>query len=48
MKRYWDWERKTEEEWDGKQGLERSVLPGRFVEELDALIKPREKKPSKL
>ncbi|KAI4912603.1 hypothetical protein J4E90_006008 [Alternaria incomplexa] len=48
MKRYWDWERKTEEEWDGKQGVDRSVLPERFVEELNALIKPREKKPSKL
>ncbi|KAH7559382.1 Alpha/beta hydrolase family-domain-containing protein [Bipolaris maydis] len=48
MKRYWDWERKTEEEWEGKQGIERSVLPKRFVEELDALIKPREKKTSKL
>ncbi|KAH6860903.1 Alpha/beta hydrolase family-domain-containing protein [Alternaria rosae] len=48
MKRYWDWERKTEEEWDGKQGVERSVLPERFVEELNALIKPREKKSSKL
>jgi pimeloyl-ACP methyl ester carboxylesterase len=48
MKRYWDWEHKTEEEWEGKQGVERSVLPERFVEELNALIKPREKKPSKL
>jgi pimeloyl-ACP methyl ester carboxylesterase len=48
MKRYWDWERKTDEEWEGRQGVERSVLPKRFVEELDALIKPREKKASKL
>jgi hypothetical protein len=48
MVRYWDWERKTEEEWDGKQGLERSVLPDRFVEELNALIEPKEKKSSKL
>lgn len=48
MKRYWDWERKTEDEWEGKQGVERSVLPERFVEELNTLVKPREKKQSKL
>ncbi|EOA82046.1 hypothetical protein ACJQWK_05584 [Exserohilum turcicum] len=48
MERYRDWERKTEEEWNGKQGIERSVMPQRFIEELDALIKPREKKTSKL
>jgi hypothetical protein len=48
MKRYWDWERKTEEDWEGKQGVERTVLPERFVEELNKMVKPREKKPSKL
>jgi hypothetical protein len=48
MERYWGWERKTEEEWVGKTGVERSVLPERFVEELNALIKPRDRKPSKL
>jgi pimeloyl-ACP methyl ester carboxylesterase len=48
IERYWDWERKTEEEWQGKTGVERSVLPERFVEELNALIKPKERKTSKL
>lgn len=48
MVRYWDWEKTTEEEWNGKVGVDRSVLSERFVEELDAVIKPREKKPSKL
>jgi len=48
MERYRDWERKTEEEWDGKQGVARAVMPDRFVEELNAFLKPREKKPSKL
>ena len=48
MVRYRDWERKTEEEWDGIHGVERSVMPKRFVDELNALSKPGEKKPSKL
>lgn len=48
MARYWDWECRTEEEWAGKQGMERRVLGERFVEELNALVKPREKKESKL
>ncbi|EDU40384.1 conserved hypothetical protein [Pyrenophora tritici-repentis Pt-1C-BFP] len=48
MKRYRDWERKTEEEWDGKQGPARAMLPDRFVEELNAFLQPREKKTSKL
>lgn len=48
MARYWDWERKTEAEWAGKQGIERSVLTDRFVAELNALMKPAEKKQSKL
>lgn len=48
MERYRDWEHKTEEEWEGKQGIERSILSKRFVEELDGLIEPRQKKPSKL
>lgn len=48
MVRYRDWECKTEEEWGGKKGLERSVLSGRFVEELNRIMKPKEKKESKL
>lgn len=48
MVRYWDWERKTEQEWQGKQGLERSVLSERYVEELNAQMKPQQKKASKL
>jgi pimeloyl-ACP methyl ester carboxylesterase len=48
MVRYWDWERKTEEEWGSKKGYERSVLSDRFVEELNAVMKPTEKKQSKL
>jgi hypothetical protein len=48
MVRYWDWERKTEEEWQGKQGLERSVLSERYMEELNAQMKPLQKKASKL
>ncbi|RII08152.1 hypothetical protein CUC08_Gglean007561 [Alternaria sp. MG1] len=44
MKRYWDWERLTEEEWEGKQGVERTVLPERFVQELDRLFKPKDRK----
>lgn len=48
MVRYWDWEKKTEEEWNGKVGRERSVLSERFVEELNAVMKPKEKKSSKL
>jgi pimeloyl-ACP methyl ester carboxylesterase len=46
--RYWDWEKKTEEEWGSKKGLERSVLSERFVEELNAVMKPKDKKESKL
>jgi pimeloyl-ACP methyl ester carboxylesterase len=48
MQRYWDWERRTAEDWDGKTGVDRSVFSKRFVEELDALIQPKEKKVSKL
>jgi pimeloyl-ACP methyl ester carboxylesterase len=48
MVRYRDWEKKTEEEWGSKKGIERSVLSTRFVEELNALMKPKEKKESKL
>lgn len=48
LQRYWDWEKKTEEEWGPKKGMERSVLSERFVEELNALMKPKEKKESKL
>lgn len=48
MVRYRDWERKTEEEWADKKGIERSVLSPRFTEELNALMKPQQKKASKL
>ncbi|KAL6703180.1 hypothetical protein ACN47E_010109 [Coniothyrium glycines] len=48
MARYWDWERKTEAEWAGSKGFERSLLSERFTEELNAIIKPPPKKPSKL
>jgi pimeloyl-ACP methyl ester carboxylesterase len=48
MERYHDWERKTEEEWGSKKGLERSMLSDRFMEELNAVMKPKEKKESKL
>lgn len=48
MVRYREWERKTEEEWEGKKGLERSTLSERFVGELNALMKPAGKKESKL
>jgi pimeloyl-ACP methyl ester carboxylesterase len=44
MVRYRDWEKKTEEEWGGKKGVERSVLDDRFVEELNTLMKPQQKK----
>ncbi|KAF1840889.1 alpha/beta-hydrolase [Cucurbitaria berberidis CBS 394.84] len=44
MARYWDWEVKTQKEWEGKTGRERSVLDGRFVEELNRLMVPKEKK----
>ncbi|KAJ4367426.1 hypothetical protein N0V83_007008 [Neocucurbitaria cava] len=44
MVRYWDWEAKTQAEWEGKQGLERSVLSERFVSELGNLVGPKEKK----
>lgn len=44
MVRYWDWEAKTQREWDGKQGLQRSVLSERFVEELKNAMGPKEKK----
>lgn len=48
MERYRDWERKTEEEWNGKQGMEKSLMSERFVEELDNLIKLKPRKTSKL
>jgi lysyl-tRNA synthetase class II len=52
LARFWDWERKTEEEWGAKKGIERSVLSPRFMEELNVvmkpLMKPKEKKESKL
>ncbi|KAH4252991.1 hypothetical protein HBH70_197600 [Parastagonospora nodorum] len=52
LARFWDWERKTEEEWGAKKGIERSVLSPRFMEELNVvmkpLMKPKQKKESKL
>lgn len=45
LERYWDWERKTEEEWGTKKGIERTVLSDRFVEELNAVMGPKAKKP---
>ncbi len=38
MVRYWDWERKTQEEWGDKKGIERSVLSPRFVDELNGVM----------
>lgn len=38
MVRFWDWEKKTEEEWGNKKGIERSVLSERYVEELNKLM----------
>lgn len=38
MVRYKDWEKKTQEEWGSKTGIERSVLSERFVEELNGLM----------
>jgi pimeloyl-ACP methyl ester carboxylesterase len=48
MVRYQDWEKKTQQEWGPKKGLERSVLSDRFMDELNAVMKPKEKKESKL
>lgn len=38
MVRFWDWQKKTQEEWGSKKGIERSVLGERFVEELNGLM----------
>lgn len=38
MVRYRDWEKKTQEEWGTKKGIERSVLSERFVEELNGMM----------
>lgn len=38
MVRYRDWEKKTQEEWGDKKGIERSVLSERFMEELNGLM----------
>lgn len=52
MIRFWDNEKRTEEEWGSRKGIERSVLPDRFVEELSETMKgkvpPRKKSSSKL
>jgi pimeloyl-ACP methyl ester carboxylesterase len=48
MVRYQDWEKKTEEEWGSKKGIQRRVLTDRFIEELNAVMEPKEKKESKL
>jgi pimeloyl-ACP methyl ester carboxylesterase len=44
MVRYRERETKTREEWGAKKGVERSVLSDRFVEELNGLMKPKDKK----
>ncbi|KAF1968314.1 hypothetical protein BU23DRAFT_558549 [Bimuria novae-zelandiae CBS 107.79] len=38
MEWFWDGEKRTEAEWEGKKGVERSLLPKRFVEELEGMI----------
>lgn len=38
MVRFWDWQKKTQEEWGNLKGLERSVLSERFVEELNGMM----------
>lgn len=38
MARFWDWEKKTKEEWGDKKGIERSVMSKRFVEELNGIM----------
>lgn len=38
MVRFWDWEKRTQEEWGTKKGAERSVLTERFVEELNGMM----------
>ena len=44
MTRFWDWQKKTQEEWGSKKGIERSVLSERFVEELNGMMtKPKSK-----
>ncbi|KAF2856286.1 toxin biosynthesis protein-like protein [Plenodomus tracheiphilus IPT5] len=43
MLRYWDWERKTEEEWAGRKGVQRRLLTDRFVEEINELMKKQSK-----
>lgn len=43
MVRYRDWEKKTEEEWGTKKGVERSVLGDRFVQELNAVMQRESK-----
>lgn len=45
MVRFWDWERKTQEEWGGRKGIERSILTERTVRELNGVMK---KQPAKL
>lgn len=45
MGRYRDGEKRTEAEWEGKTGVQRSLLSERFVQELEGMIP---KKPSKL
>ncbi|KAJ4353344.1 uncharacterized protein N0V89_005072 [Didymosphaeria variabile] len=45
MGRFWDGERRTEAEWQGKKGVERSLLSERYVQELEGMAP---KKGSKL
>jgi len=41
MVRFWDWERKTQEEWGNRKGVERSVLTERTMHELQNLMKSK-------
>ncbi|KAH6614963.1 Alpha/beta hydrolase family-domain-containing protein [Boeremia exigua] len=38
MVRFWDWQKKTQDEWGTKTGIERGVLSERFVEELNGMM----------
>lgn len=46
LARYHEWNRKSEEEWEGKTGLQRTVLSDRYMEELTRMmgLPPKEKK----
>lgn len=44
MVRYWDWEKKTQEEWGDKRGVDRSKLSERYMEELNNVMKSNQKR----